>query len=266
MRVHVEHHTTYHYETPLRYAIQRIYLTPRDDPGQRVVRWEVTGSGDFRHQRDAFGNWMSTLVITRPTQALSIRVFGEVECEPRPMDRAAWAAFASNQPEPPVEFYLRDTALTRADEALAEFAAALPPCRAIDDLIGLAALIEERLTYTPGVTDVATTAAHAWAHGAGVCQDHTHVMIALCRAQGLPARYVSGYLTGEARAGAATHAWVDVWLDGLWVPIDVTHQCLATERWLRLAVGADYEAVSPVRGVRQGGGEESMQVQVSVRH
>jgi transglutaminase-like putative cysteine protease len=130
----------------------------------------------------------------------------------------------------------------------------------------MASAIEDRLTYSPGITDVATTAARAWQHGAGVCQDHTHVMIAVCRARGLPARYVSGYLTGEARAGAATHAWVDVWLDGMWVPIDVTHRCLATERWLRLAVGADYEAVSPVRGVRQGGGEESMQVQVSVRH
>jgi len=265
MRVEVEHHTRYYYEQPIRYAIQRLYLTPRDDPGQRVVRWEVSASGDVRHQRDAFGNLMTMLVVTRPAQEIAIRVRGEVECEARPPDRAAWAAFASNRPEPPVETYLRETPLTGVDAALRAFADSLARCREPEDVITVASAIEDRLTYTAGVTDVATTASHAWASGAGVCQDHAHVMIAVCRARGMPARYVSGYLTGEARADAATHAWVDVWLDGRWIPVDVTHRCLATERWIRLAVGVDYAAVAPVRGVRQGGGEEIMQIRLSVR-
>jgi hypothetical protein len=42
----------------------------------------------------------------------------------------------------------------------------------------------------------------------GVCQDFAHVMIGLCRALKIPARYVSGYLATEA--ASATHAWVEV--------------------------------------------------------
>ena len=56
------------------------------------------------------------------------------------------------------------------------------------------------------MTSIATTAAEALAGGRGVCQDTAHVMIALCRAAGLPARYVSGHLLGEG----GTHAWVEV--------------------------------------------------------
>jgi transglutaminase-like putative cysteine protease len=71
-------------------------------------------------------------------------------------------------------------------------------------------------------------------------------------------------LAGEARASEATHAWMECWVEGQWQGIDATHRCGVGDRWLRLAVGADYEAVSPVRGVRRGGGLESMRVVVSV--
>ena len=92
------------------------------------------------------------------------------------------------------------------------------------------------------------------------------MMLALCRSAGLPARYVSGYLSGDQKASDATHAWVDVWLGGVWQSVDVTHRCFTGERWLRLAVGHDYNAVSPIRGVRSGGGEETMRIEVSVHH
>ncbi len=49
--------------------------------------------------------------------------------------------------------------------------------------------------YDPTATDVTTTASEAFAlKRGGVCQDFTHVMLAVLRAKGIPARYVSGYL------------------------------------------------------------------------
>ncbi len=71
---------------------------------------------------------------------------------------------------------------------------------------GSATYVHEAISYEHGVTSVTTTAAEALAGGRGVCQDAAHVMIALCRAAGLPARYVSGHLLGEG----GTHAWVEV--------------------------------------------------------
>ncbi len=267
MRMQINHQTHYDYEDFTRYAIQRLYLTPRDEPGQRVLRWELKGDGEMRHQRDAFGNIMTTLVTTKPRRTISISVVGEVESSFSPFDQAKRYQFEQSSHEPPVEVFLRPTSLTQANAEMVDFARRrLSPVSQEEDLLALAADIEDRLTYTPGATHVGTTAFNAWDRGAGVCQDHAHVMLALCRSAGLPARYVSGYLSGEARASEATHAWVDVWLAGHWLAVDITHRCFTTDRWLRLAVGQDYEAVSPVRGVRQGGGAETMRVTVSVCH
>ena len=65
----------------------------------------------------------------------------------------------------------------------------------------------------------------------------------------------------------ASHAWADVCIDVAqrrWLSIDVTHRCLIDQRHVRLAVGPDYAACPPVRGVRSGGGQESMRVVVKV--
>jgi transglutaminase-like putative cysteine protease len=84
---------------------------------------------------------------------------------------------------------------------------------------------------------------------------------------GVPARYVSGYLYPgeEYEPDAASHAWVDVWVDGEgWISIDVSHHVYAGDHMCRLAIGRDYLSAAPVRGVRTGGGEEVMQVTVAV--
>ena len=111
--------------------------------------------------------------------------------------------------------------------------------------------VHTHLTYTPGATDVHTTAATALALGAGVCQDYAHVMIALSRLCGLPARYVSGHLVGEQ----AMHAWVEVLLpcperrgEGVALALDPTHGRPATLSYLTVAIGRDYADVSPTRG------------------
>ncbi len=265
MRVKVDHQTFYEYDEPMHYAIERLYLTPRDEPGQRVISWELTGSGDIRDQLDAFGNVMSTMVVTRPTQSMVIRVRGEVECTPD-TGMGAWVRSHLGRYEPPVEAFLRQTTLTTPNKDMSDFARAHLGLPSRESLLALARAIEGRIAYTPGVTHVGSSAMDAWSRGAGVCQDHAHVMIAVCRSQNIPSRYVSGYLSGEARASEATHAWVDVWIDGGWLAVDVTHACEATDRWLRLAVGVDYDAAAPVRGVRRGGGQETMRVAVSVSH
>jgi transglutaminase-like putative cysteine protease len=112
---------------------------------------------------------------------------------------------------------------------------------------------------------VTSTASQALALGNGVCQDHAHLMLACCRARGVPARYVSGYIDPGDAEHTASHAWVDVWLDNGWVSVDVTHAAFASGHYCRLAVARDYEAAAPVRGSRVGGKEEKMSVDVSVQ-
>jgi transglutaminase-like putative cysteine protease len=132
-------------------------------------------------------------------------------------------------------------------------------------LIALAENIEGKVQFKAGVTAVTSTAAEALKLGNGVCQDHAHLMLACCRSRGVPARYVSGYIDPGDVPHAASHAWVDVWLDDVWVSVDVTHAAFASGRYCRLAVARDYEAAAPVRGSRVGGKEERMSVDVSVQ-
>ena len=81
------------------------------------------------------------------------------------------------------------------------------------------------MRYTPGTTSVEDSAAVVFERGQGVCQDQAHVFVACCRAAGIPARYVSGYLCSVDGTDSASHAWVDAWLEDAqgWLGIDVTH-------------------------------------------
>jgi transglutaminase-like putative cysteine protease len=98
------------------------------------------------------------------------------------------------------------------------------------------AAVREKVDYQPGVTHVKTSAAQAFARGAGVCQDHAHVFVSCCRQLNIPARYVSGYLApknGPANANGAdtemaSHAWAEAWIDGVgWQGFDVANQVRA---------------------------------------
>lgn len=91
-------------------------------------------------------------------------------------------------------------------------------------------------TYTPGATTINTTAEQALTLGKGVCQDYAHVMLAVCRELGLPARYIAGLLHGEG----ATHAWVEVYQNQRWIGLDPTHDCLVNDNYITIAHGRDY--------------------------
>jgi transglutaminase-like putative cysteine protease len=170
--------------------------------------------------------------------------------------------------DPHVALYLRTTPLTEPDAALHTLGREhLRRGTTPDALLTLAAAVREGVRYRPGVTAVRTTAREALALGAGVCQDQAHVFIAACRAAGLPARYVSGYFHSPQAPQLASHAWVDVCIDAAarrWLSVDITHDGLMDERHVRLAVGPDYAACAPVRGVREGGGDETMRVHVRI--
>ena len=111
--------------------------------------------------------------------------------------------------------------------------------------------VAAHMCYHHDVTTVRTTAAEALAFGAGVCQDYAHVMLALCRLCGLPARYVSGHMVGEG----GSHAWVEVLLPSAGarspltaVAFDPTNDRLAGASYLTVAVGRDYADVAPTHG------------------
>ena len=123
------------------------------------------------------------------------------------------------------------------------------------------------MTYERGTTNVHTTAAEALADGRGVCQDFAHVMIGACRARGIPARYVSGYLYDPARTAARASRTPGSTSTSAtrWISLDPTHDRQQTERYVRVGVGRDYADVPPSRGVYRGTATETLEVAVTIR-
>ena len=263
MQLHIRHETVYRYDEPVKRSVQNLRLTPRREPGQRSLSWTITAPGRQHAQVDAHGNIVHLLTIDDPHREIRIVVSGIVD-----VDESEGILLPNDGKLSPLA-YLADTTLSRADEALTRFTTSIG--LGMGDrkakLLRLAEAICESIQYETGATDVHESAARAFARGKGVCQDHAHVYIACCRASGIPARYVSGYLYTGRQGEVASHAWVDAWLggaDGGWLSLDVTNRTLVGGKYCRLAVGRDYMDACPVRGVRRGGGAEQMRVAVSV--
>jgi transglutaminase-like putative cysteine protease len=167
--------------------------------------------------------------------------------------------------------FLAPTRATTADISLEQLAAELrrTACVPVDAVRAALECVRERVSYERGVTTVSTSAAEAWRRGIGVCQDFTHVTLALLRAMGIPARYVSGYVhpepdapIGETMVGES-HAWVEAWL-GDWTPFDPTLGVAVGERHVIVARARDYADVAPMRGIYTGAAVAGQDVEVEV--
>lgn len=274
MKLAIRHTTTYRYSQPLLYSVQNLHLWPHSGPCQVVADWHIHAPASLHAQPDGQGNTgHSFSLLARPEEnrhtclieasgsvnTLGVSVFVEPEQLVSPL------------------FFLRSTPLAEAHPRLAQWARSAVPALATtldggqppapDDLVALAAAVADRVRYRSGSTGVETTAAEAFDWERGVCQDQAHVMVAVCRSLGLPARYVSGYFYAANEPDLASHAWADVCLDTThhrWFSLDVTHRCPTDERHIRLAAATDYTACAPVRGLRRGGGEESMDVDIRI--
>jgi transglutaminase-like putative cysteine protease len=266
MRIAISHDTTYRYATPARSVIQTLRLTPRNHEGQYVVAWRITVSADCRldPQQDAFGNITHSFTADGPLDELVVRVEGQVENEnTHGVVQGAIERF-------PPALFLRETALTQPDEAIAVLAEQSRAHAGPDTLSvmhALMKLVHADMTFDSDPTRVTTTACEAFRLKRGVCQDFTHIFIAATRHLGIPARYVSGYFCRadgviEQDAG---HAWAEALVPDLgWVAFDPTNGISATDQHLRVAVGLDYLSAAPVRGAQTGGSGEALSVRVLV--
>ena len=269
MKLHVKHTTDYRYTEPLHYALQTLHLTPQSGPAQTVHFWSVGAPEKLFTQPDAFGNNVQSYTFVG-TEADNVR-WSLVNAAGQ-IDTLGVAQFTDADSLPDPYFFLRGTALAEPHFELAEFgrqfiAQSTDGSAFLPALLALSGGVMRAISYKKDISNVTTTALQAFQAGSGVCQDQAHVMIAVCRSLGYPARYVSGYFYAANEPDLASHAWVDVCVNVAtrqWVSIDVTHACLIDERHIRLAIGGDYNACPPAKGVRQGGGDESMTVTITI--
>ena len=264
MRLTVDHLTRYSYDTPVRSVVQSHRLAPSVFTGQKTLDWEVTVSGGTagaRH-RDGAGDTVQGWTIAGPVTEVLVRVRGTVDT-----DDLSGVLRGHRETVAP-DCYLRETAPTRTDAALADLANAATGADPLSLAHALSAAVADAIAYRPGVTHAHTTAAEALALGEGVCQDHAHALIACARARAIPARYVSGYLfaTEDGTPHEAAHAWAELHVPGLgWVGFDPANRSCPDARYIRLGSGFDAQDAAPIRGIARGGAREAMDVTVAVQ-
>lgn len=265
MRLTIEHVTHFRFAEPATHSVQYLRLTPRADLCQRVIHWQVETAGRLTPWTDGFDNPSHVSVQDGTHDEVAVTVRGVVETTDTngilPLDDGL-----------PPQIFLRHTAYTGTSNRLRKFAKPFAKVLETEGALAmghaLMAEVADKVEYRSGVTTVETKAEEVLEHGYGVCQDQAHVMIAAARLLGLPARYVSGYLLAGVgnESHIASHAWTEMLVDDLgWVSFDPANRQCATDSYVRLALGLDYETASPIRGIRRGGGVEEMDVRVQVQ-
>jgi len=274
MKLSICHTTRYRYSAPLRHSVQSLHLWPVSGPSQHVDFWSLKSLAVLHGRIDALGNHVhhGSIAISHsapPVLATEVVASGQLTT----LNVADWCD-PPHLPDP--SLFLRSTHITEPHPRMSAWASALlglPLSQlasgptGVDQVLTLATAVGLKVGYRKGQTGVDTVALEAFDWGLGVCQDQAHVMVAVCRSIGWPARYVSGYFFDPNEPDLASHAWADVCVDATtrrWVSVDITHACLTDERHARLAVGTDYSTCPPVKGLRRGGGQETMSVDVSI--
>ena len=300
MLLHVVHETRYDYTPAVENAHHVVHLKPASNARQELVSHHLHIDPAPAQQRevvDVYGN-LSTFFSFQSAHD-RLRVVAESVVSTMPAWNAdelpaspSWERVrehfryhAAAAWDPAAEFLFASPYVPR-DDAFAEFARpSFAPDRPLAEAAkALMQHIHRSMLYESLSTEVNTPALKAMEQRKGVCQDFAHIMVACCRAMGLPARYVSGYLLTHPAPGQprligsdASHAWASVYcpaatasgevdrvLPGCWLDFDPTNDRSPGEDYVTLATGRDFLDVSPMRGVIRGGARHALNVAVTV--
>ncbi|ROQ39846.1 transglutaminase-like putative cysteine protease [Frondihabitans sp. PhB188] len=275
-RLRIKHVTGFQYEGEAKASYNEARMLPASTENQFVLssNLRIEPNSGAHEYLDYWGSRVSSFEVLQPHRQLSLTATSLIEVRPSPHlpHDLSWDDLhdAATRRSEFVE-QLEQTPLTAPPPEVVELAAAAvadtaTPCEAA---LRIGEEIGDRVKYLRGVTNVKSTAADAWAAGAGVCQDIAHITLGALRSAGIPARYVSGYLHPKPAAPlhetivGESHAWVEYFCGG-WSGYDPTNLIDIGERHVVVGHGRDYNDVPPLRGVYGGSRTSKLFVTVEI--
>ncbi len=274
LRVAIRHHTSYHYDRPVKLSPQVIRLRPAPHARNPIHAYSLKIKPEnhfINWQQDPFGNYQARVVFPEKTTELSIDVevitdmvtvnpfdfFLEDYAEEFPFEYEA-------QLREELAPYLK---ITEDGERIRELVASprvqnLLGQRSVDFLVGLIGLLSREINYNirmePGVQQCEVTLERR----NGSCRDTAWLLVQILRHLGLAARFVSGYLVqltpdekvldgpnGPEEDFTDLHAWCEVYLPGAgWVGLDATSGLFAGEGHIPLAATPEPASAAPLSG------------------
>ena len=279
MKFTIRHHSHYRYSQPVLFSPQRLRFHPRDDGAQRVIEHQLnitpTPLGCNEHL-DLEGNRVTQVWFEEETDHFDIEVTMQVET----LRRNAFDFIL--EPEAtilPIK-HEQDYSCARAylerietDDAVTAFAAELSLAVERDTLRFLDQLNRQLFTEFSHIhreTGAPQSPAHTLQSRRGACRDLAVLFVDCCRAEGIAARFASGYQKGDLQSERRhLHAWPEVYLPGGgWRGFDPTHGMPVADTHVTIAAAGHPRDTMPVTGGFYGEGatskfDFSLKIQVS---
>jgi len=277
----IHHHTRYRYEAAVSESTMEVRMQPRTDRQQRCLSFqlEISPHAQVLTTGDCVQNVIHYFDIPRRHAELVLRAQSLVMVQegpalPEALDRSEWNALEETAATGRMWDWLAPSHYARPTSLLEEFSEEIEFNREQDPLTAILQLneiVHDAFEYSPQSTAVDSPIDTALENRRGVCQDYTHVMTALLRQQGIPARYISGYVfqdpekKKEQDLSSASHAWVEAYLPSVgWIGLDPTNSAFVEDKHVRIAIGRDYADVPPTRGVYKGNVKSELTVGVHI--
>ena len=249
MQLRIRHTTGYTYDAGAAASYNEARMTPLTTPDQYVLhtRLDVTPVPWMFAYQDYWGTQVTSFEVHEKHNDLRVVSTSLVETsrtEPKP-EGLEWSDLPGQRDEH-VELLGLDDWVKPSDDLVAAVAVLRQrSARPGHYARSLCEFIHSKIKYVPGSTEVTTTAADAWAAKTGVCQDMVHLTVGCLRREGIPARYVSGYL--HPRVG-----------------FDPTNQSFPGDRHIAVARGRNYADCPPLRGIFSTAGGSELFVGVEI--
>jgi len=274
---HIQHITRYSYASTVIDCTNQIILYPIDDQQQIVKKHElkITNNPEVEIFTDYFGNQIGVFSIVQPHNWLMIESIIDVSTSPvAPPDDSVSAKEQWDELDQASDVaiyidFLQQEKFNATDEENEILNTIIDKTKSpFYNALGLSEYLYRNFEYKKGVTSVETKVDELLKLKAGVCQDFAHVLLVMLRRVGIPARYVSGYISPknhELRGEGATHAWVEAYIPFYgWIGLDPTNNCIVSDRHIRLAIGRNFSDCTPVKGTYKGSSEHTLEVSVRI--
>jgi len=273
--LHIRHVTGFNYAGYADSSYNEVRMTPVTLARQNVLDATILVRPNSVQStyRDYFGTIVTTFDLHDPHVRLEVTAEATVETFEEVSTVEPVTLSVLEQPKVLDQFaeYLTPTSRTTMSldvlDELREVVTQRDDVRQIGEAV--TNWVRGRVDYVRGSTHVSSTAQEAWEQKQGVCQDLTHITIALLRSLGIPARYVSGYLHSNFDAGIGemvvgeSHAWVEYYC-GDWIGIDPTNGSNIGLHHVTVAKGREYGDVPPLKGIYHGGPSSALGVTVEI--
>ena len=252
-KLHFSYKMTLNFSSPVTNHSFALRCVPKQTPCQSIgsLTCEFNPVTSISLSKDTFDNTVYTGYIPEPHSNFSFAVSGIAVTN---------SEYFLSEPLKPIFKY--PSTLAFLEKPLAEYFPywRLPSGDNLQKSLYLMELLFNNFTYKSGSTTNETTAEKALLQGCGVCQDYAHILIAMCRKIGVPAKYVAGFMIGEG----VTHAWVEIYANGKWIGLDPTHNRIVDDLYIKLSDGRDFSDCIIDRGVFMGTANQSQLVEVKV--